>query len=114
MSLVGSTTDAVAYHTVVALGTMRTAVLNPVEAGDKIVIQGVENPHTGYTWQFATDGPIKLLERTFEADPKAGVQDGNATFVFQVSNAAAPGTSFNIKFANFRPWLGSTWETSDD
>lgn len=39
---------------------------------------------------------------------------GNATFVFEVSETAEPGTVFRIMFSEFRPWMPYDWEKSDD
>lgn len=50
VSLVEVDQADVEYETDVAAGTMRTAVLSPVAPGKLIVIHGVENPYSGYTW----------------------------------------------------------------
>ena len=79
-----------------------------MHAGQQIVVDGHENPTTGYRLMWEAQGnaapAVKLIDSSYALDSNLIGAGGIHTFLFEVDETANAGDSFRLAWNNARSW----------
>ena len=92
----------------VKLGSTTANGDHVVRAGQQIVVDGHENPTTGYQLMWEAQGSaaaaVKLIDSSYKLDSHLIGAGGIHTFLFEVDETANSGDSFELMWNNARSW----------